>query len=97
MSIEIQLICFSISFILGIVIYLMEQFNTKLVKNKPLIFQVIIMLLAAFVIVIGYVDILYFINGGIFHIYFLIMIIIGYIVGRRKCLSRIKKKGVKMK
>ena len=45
--------------------------------------KVIIYMLMSFLIVIGYIDIFYFVNKGIFHIYFIIVMLSGVLVGRK--------------
>lgn len=38
-------------------------------------------MLMSFLIVIGYIDIFYFVNKGIFHIYFIILMVAGILLG----------------
>lgn len=80
MKIGIQLLCFLVSFLYGGFIFLIEKYHDNL--NINYLSRVIISLLYTFILVILYVDIIYFINGGIFHIYFGILMVIGYVVSR---------------
>lgn len=83
MRIEIQLICFFISFLYGIFINFSMRVHRKLLKKTYLVSKILIYLLATFIMVIMYVDVLFFINNGNFHIYFMFMIILGFFVGKK--------------
>ena len=83
MKIEVQLICFFISFLYGILINFSMRVHRKLLKKTYWVSKVFIYLLATFIMVIMYVDVLFFINNGNFHIYFMFMIIFGFFVGRK--------------
>lgn len=83
MRIEIQLICFFISFLYGMLINFSMRVHRKLLKKAYLVSKILIYLLATFIMVIMYVDVLFFINNGNFHIYFMFMIILGFFVGRK--------------
>ena len=45
-------------------------------------------MLMSFLIVIGYIDIFYFINKGIFHIYFIILLVLGMLAGGKICYKK---------
>ena len=79
MRIEIQLICFFISFLYGMLINFSMRVHRKLLKKTYWVSKVFI----SFIMVIMYVDVLFFINNGNFHIYFVFMIIFGFFVGRK--------------
>ena len=83
MRIEIQLICFFISFLYGMLINFSMKVHRKLLKKTYWVSKVFIYLLATFIMVIMYVDVLFFINNGNCHIYFMFMIIFGFFVGRK--------------
>ena len=83
MRIEIQLICFFISFLYGMLINFSMRVHRKLLKKTYLVSKILIYFLATFIMVIMYVDVLFFINNGNFHIYFMFMIILGFFVGRK--------------
>lgn len=81
MSIKLQLLCFGISFLYGIFISLFYRFNKKFLDRSNYFSKVIIYMLMSFLIVIGYIDIFYFVNKGIFHIYFIILMVAGILLG----------------
>ncbi len=83
MKIEVQLICFFISILYGILINFCMRVHRKLLKKTYLVSKILIYFLATFIMVIMYVDVLFFINNGNFHIYFMFMIILGFFVGRK--------------
>lgn len=83
MRIEIQLICFFISFLYGMLINFSMRVHRKLLKKTYWVSKALIYLLATFIMVIMYVDVLFFINNGNFHIYFMFMIIFGFFVGKK--------------
>ncbi len=78
MNSYIQLMCLIVSFIYGIFIYIASKFNIKVIKNKNIIIKSIINILFIFNISLGYVVILYYLNSGILHIYFILLMILGY-------------------
>ena len=88
MSIRLQLICFVVSFIYGIFINWFDRFNKRFLDNTNYFSKIIIYMLISFLIVIGYIDIFYFINKGIFHIYFIILLILGILVGGKICYKK---------
>lgn len=79
MKISIQLLCFLTSFIFGFLINIIVKFHKKKLKNATNISKFLISFLVSYICVITYVDIIYFINNGNFHIYFIIFIILGII------------------
>lgn len=83
MSIKLQLLCFGISFLYGIFISLFYRFNKKFLDRSNYFSKVIIYMLMSFLIVIGYIDIFYFVNKGIFHIYFIILMVVGILLGQK--------------
>ena len=80
MSANLQLICFLASFLYGIFFGLLSEFHFKLISKYHVIFQLLISLVFVIDIVLGYILIMYHLNLGIFHIYFLIFIFLGYII-----------------
>ncbi len=79
MDYKIQLLSFLFSFLFGIFFFLTNYFNKKLIANKKIFFQYVITFLYILNIVLFYILILYKINRGVFHIYFLIMVLLGYL------------------
>ena len=76
----VQVVSFLVSFVYGIVIYLLSRFNKYILINKKTFFKLIITLVFIIDMVILYIYILYRINHGYFHIYFLLTVIIGFVV-----------------
>lgn len=79
MDIIVQILCMLLSFIYGIFINIGFKF-TKKISIKGIIKSLLLDLLFSFNVVILYIIIIYKINGGIFHIYFLLLIFLGYYV-----------------
>lgn len=59
------------------------RFNKKFLDSSNYFSKVIIYMLMSFLIVIGYIDIFYFVNKGIFHIYFIILMVTGILLGQK--------------
>lgn len=93
MDYKIQLLSFLFSFLFGIFFFITNYFNKKLITNKRMFFQYIITFLYIINIVLFYILILYKINRGVFHIYFLIMVLLGYLFAT--WLEKYVKKSVK--
>lgn len=79
MSSFLQLKTFFISFIFGILFYFFTNINFNLIKNLKIIYQHILTFLYVMDVVIIYVILIYKINNGYFHIYFIFMVIIGFL------------------
>lgn len=79
MNSYIQLICLVVSFFFGILIYYFNRFNYLIIKNKNIILRVVITLLSLNILALAYVVFLFLINGGILHIYFIFMMLLGYL------------------
>ena len=84
MDVIIQILCILISFIYGIFINLFIGFNKKIINKHNLLYEIIFRLIITLLVVLLYVIIIYKINKGIFHIYFIIMVFIGYIISLKK-------------
>ena len=80
MNSTVQLISFLVSFIYGIIFYLLTRFNKYIIENRKIVFRFIITLIFIIDIAILYIYIIYRINHGYFHIYFIFTVIIGFIV-----------------
>ena len=79
MSANLQLICFLASFLYGVIFGLLSKLHFKLISKYHQIFQLLISIVFVIDIVLGYILIMYHLNLGIFHIYFLIFIFLGFI------------------
>ncbi len=80
MNSYIQLLCLAVSFLYGIFLYFANQFNVKVISNKNILLKIFISLLYVFNISLLYVCFLYKINGGILHVYFVLLIILGFVL-----------------
>ncbi len=78
MNSYIQLICLIISFIYGYFLCIANEFNKLLIKDKNIILKFVISLLYLFNISLVYVVFLYYINSGVLHMYFILLILLGY-------------------
>ena len=93
MTVNIQIIALSFSFLFGFIFYYLNTLNQYIIKNKKKIYQSIITILFMYNIVLLYIIMLYKINHGIFHPYFFILLILGYISNKKftkKVLSNVK-------
>lgn len=79
MNSYIQLICLIVSFLYGIFLYYSNIFNIKVISNKNIFFKILISILYLFNISLLYVCFLYKVNGGVLHLYFVLLIVLGYI------------------
>ena len=101
MNIKIQLLCFLMSFIYGIFIRILILFQSKINKTNNLLIHFFIDLLFVYIVALLYTLIIYKINKGVFHIYLIMLILIGYISSKRSVnftiswLKNIKKKLIK--
>ncbi len=87
MNSYVQLLVLCISFVYGVLLYYLNRFNCRLIKSKNIISKVLISSLYLFNISLLYVCCLYYLNGGVLHIYFVLFIVMGYIlisVNKRK-------------
>lgn len=78
MTSEIQVISFIVSFIYGIFFYLLARFNKFILSNRKDLFKLVITVIFVIDIVILYIYIMFKVNNGIIHPYFVAIIIIGY-------------------
>ena len=83
MDIIIQIICMIISYIYGFLIRIFIRFNNKIFKTNKTYLMIIYKFIYTFIIVISYVIVIYKINMGVFHIYFLILMLLGYVNSKR--------------
>ena len=80
MDYKLQLISLIYSFGYGVFFYFFNFLNDKFLGKKKVL-DVLILLMFIVLNSIIYLTILYKINFGVFHIYFLIMIVLGYYCG----------------
>lgn len=89
MTATTQIICLLFSFFYGLFFFFTWGINSLIIKTKKRRYRSLISILFMCNIVLIYLIILYKINFGAFHIYFLFMIILGFLTGIkiRKLLS----------
>lgn len=93
MTSKMQLISFLVSFIYGVIFYYLTIINFRLIKDLKIYIQHIITFIYVIDMIIIYIILLYHLNKGYFHIYFIGMVMIGYFVGfitNKKLLSKIR-------
>ena len=80
MNLNIQLFSFTFSLIFGIFLYfLLEWFNMFNNRNK-IIVKILLSLIFVLTLSLLYFIVLLYINNGYLHVYFLILIMVGYII-----------------
>lgn len=95
MNAKLQLISFLLSFVYGIIFYLLTSLNFKLIEKMRVLYKHIITFIFVLDIAIIYIIIMYHLNKGYFHIYFILMVLIGFIAGyflKTKIFSKIDVK-----
>ncbi len=78
MNVKIQLYSMLVSFLYGIIVCMFNKLNNKYINIKNKFLYYLINIIYIYIVVVFYIIIIYKINKGIFHIYFLIFIILGY-------------------
>lgn len=96
-----QIISFIVSFVYGIGFYMLAKFNKSILYAKKDIWKFIVTFIFIIDIVILYLAILFKINKGTIHPYFIITLIFGFVLGNcilnllknicKKCVNKIKK------
>ena len=83
MSLIIQLKIIVISIVFGILFSYLTKIQYKLLFNSNIIIKSIISFLFVFNMTLLYFLLLKYLNEGIFHINFFLIIILGYIIGNK--------------
>lgn len=94
MSSGIQILSLLVSFGYGVVFYLVSRFNNFMVAKKSLVVQLVFSTILVVDLVILYIYIMYKINLGSVHPYFVAMVVLGYILmyfNYKKCKDYVKK------
>ena len=92
MNSTMQLISFIVSFFYGVIFYYLSLFNFKIIEGLKKYLQNIITFIFVIDIIIIYIIIIYNLNKGYFHIYFIFTVFIGFFVGifiNKKIFSKI--------
>ena len=104
MNAHLQLLSLGASFLYGFIFCYLIKLNYKLIKNQKKFYQSLITILFMYNIVLIYIIIIFKLNNGIFHLYFFIMITLGFLsnlkltqkmlknVKYRSFIAKIKKK-----
>lgn len=79
MKLDVQIYSFLSSFIFGLIFYFLLELLNIFVKNVKFVFKFIISFLFIFIVACLYFIMLLFINNGVIHIYFILMVLVGYI------------------
>lgn len=79
MILKTQIISLIFSFIFGIFVYLILELMYKFIYNRKIYIKIIFSITFSLFISSGYFILLLFINNGIIHFYFFLMIILGYL------------------
>lgn len=93
MNAEVQLLTLSISYLFGFLVFYFYKINNKIIKDKKRFYQSLITILFMYNIVLIYIIIIFNINHGIFHLYFFIMIGLGFYTNiklTKKLLNNVK-------
>ena len=97
MSVNLQIISFLISFIFGILFYYITFWNFQLIAKMRVIIKHILTFIYVLDMTIIYIIIIYNINKGYFHIYFILTVFLGFVIGgliHKKFLSKIDVKKI---
>lgn len=78
MNSYVQVISLLVSFIYGIVFYILSKFNKYIISNKNNIVKLLVTTVYVVDMVIIYIFIMYKINFGNIHPYFIISLILGF-------------------
>ena len=81
MNSNIQIISFVVSFIYGLIFYFVTKINFYLIKDLKLYLKHILTFIYTLDMAIIYIIILYHLNKGYFHIYFIMVVFLGFIMG----------------
>lgn len=80
MDYKIQIISFLCSFLYGNFFYLTSVFHYRLIFNRSSIIKYFITIVYTFDIALLYVLLMYKINYGVIHIYFVLILFLGFFV-----------------
>ena len=80
MSAGVQLFTFFVSFLYGVLFSFLTRWHFYVNLSNSIIMKYLSTVLFMIDIVLGYVIIMYHINQGIVHIYFLVFVFLGFVV-----------------
>ena len=85
MSAKIQLICLIYSFCFGVGFNLSNRLLYKLINRGNILVKLLILIIYNVLISILYMYVLYMINDGKLHVYFVLVFIFGYYINVKWC------------
>lgn len=85
MNYKLQLISFLVSFLFGIFFYFTSLFNHKIIKKHSIVLQYLITFVYILDISLLYILLMYKVNYGVIHIYFIGMLFLGFAFGFVYC------------
>lgn len=74
----IQLLSFLVSFFFGFFFHILTRIHFKFTESYPTLLKYLTTFLFILNIVLLYLLILYYLNGGVLHVYFLIFVFLGF-------------------
>ena len=81
MKLDIQMYSFISSFLFGCILFFCLDIFNRLICKVNVALKIIFSFLFVMLLALGYFLMLLFINNGVVHVYFLLMILVGYIFG----------------
>jgi len=93
MDAKIQILALIFSYFYGFLFLLLSKLNKKIIDNQKRFYRSIISILFMCNIVLIYIISIYKLNNGNFHIYFFIMLLLGFYTGIKilnKLLNNVK-------
>lgn len=85
MNYKLQLISFLVSFLFGIFFYFTSLLNHKIIKKHSVVLQYIITFVYILDVSLLYILLMYKVNFGVIHIYFIGMLFLGFAFGCVYC------------
>lgn len=80
MDYKIQLISIMFSFLFGFVLSIINRLFNLIIKKRNMAIKLVLSSLFSFIISFFYVYLLYKINEGVIHIYFILMLLLGVVI-----------------
>lgn len=85
MNYKLQLLSFLVSFLFGIFFYFTSLLNHKIIKKHSIVLQYMITFIYILDISLLYILLMYKVNYGIIHVYFIGMLFLGFVFGWFYC------------